>query len=63
MWTYIVLAEYLGGNKETLGLDRLNVGVHAFLSGQAFTMLALIAVISALTDLAFQSIRRTFLDW
>lgn len=64
MWTYIVLAEYLSGNKETLGLGfLLNIGVHAFQPGQVFTMLALIAIISALTDFAFQSIRRTFLDW
>ena len=64
MWTYIVLAEYINGSENQLGLGYL-----LFLSGRAnepgkvFGILIIIAVISSLTDWLFGLFRRQFLNW
>jgi NitT/TauT family transport system permease protein len=64
MWTYIVLAEYINGNEEQLGLGYLlNIGSRTQDSGKVFSVLLLVAVISALTDYVLGWVRRRYLNW
>lgn len=64
MWTYIVLAEYINGNEEQLGLGYLlNIGSRTQDSGKVFGVLLLVALISALTDYGLGWIRRRYLNW
>jgi NitT/TauT family transport system permease protein len=64
MWTYIVLAEFINGNEEQLGLGYLlSIGSRHEEQGEVFAVLILIGVISSLTDWILQSVRRRFLNW
>jgi NitT/TauT family transport system permease protein len=64
MWTYIVLAEYINGNEEQMGLGYLlNIGSRTQDSGKVFGVLLLVAIISALTDYILGWIRRRYLNW
>lgn len=64
MWTYIVLAEYINGNEEQLGLGYLlNIGSRTQDSGKVFGVLLLVALISAVTDYGLGWIRRRYLNW
>lgn len=64
MWTYIVLAEYIGSNEQTLGLGYLlSIGLRTGQSGKVFGSLIIIAMISSLTDFLLQFVRKRFLNW
>ena len=64
MWTYIVLAEYINGNEEQIGLGYLlNIGSRTQDSGKVFCILLLVALISSLTDFGLGWIRKRFLNW
>lgn len=64
MWTYIVLAEFINNSEEQIGLGYLlYVGSRTQDSGKVFSTLALVGVISALTDWGFLSIRRRLFPW
>lgn len=64
MWTYIVLAEFINSNEETLGLGYLlQIGSRTQDTGKVFATLAVIAVISSFTDYLLLAARRRFLDW
>jgi NitT/TauT family transport system permease protein len=66
MWTYIVLVEFLNANtaNENLGLGvLLRASSVANQPGKVFGVLILIALISTLTDFAFQIVRKRFLNW
>ncbi len=64
MWTYIVLAEFINSNEEQLGLGYLlQLGTRANDSGKVFGTLIIIAIISSLSDWAFQTVRKRYLNW
>ena len=66
MWTYIVLAEgiNLNATDENLGLGVLLFGgSRVGKSGMVFGMLIIIAILSSLTDVLLQSVRKRWLDW
>jgi NitT/TauT family transport system permease protein len=64
MWTYIVLAEFINNSEEQIGLGYLlYVGSRTQDSGKVFATLAIVGIISALTDWAFLSARRKFFPW
>lgn len=64
MWTYIVLAEYINGNEEQLGLGYLlNIGSRTQDSGKVFGVLLLVALISTLTDFGLGWVRKRYLNW
>jgi NitT/TauT family transport system permease protein len=64
MWTYIVLAEYINGNEEQIGLGYLlNIGSKTQDSGKVFGILILVALISSLTDFGLGWVRKRFLNW
>ena len=64
MWTYIVLAEFINGNEEQLGLGYLlNIGSRHEDQGEVFAVLILIGIISSLTDWILHSVRARFLNW
>ncbi len=64
MWTYIVLAEYINGSEDQIGLGYLlYIAGRAEESGKVFGVLLLVAVVSSLTDLAMQAIRSRFFNW
>ncbi len=64
MWTYIVLAEFINGNEEQLGLGYLlQIGTRTNESGSVFAVLIVIAIISSLTDWLFLAVRRRYLRW
>ena len=64
MWTYIVLAEFINGNEEQLGLGYLlQIGTRTNESGSVFAVLIVIAIISSLTDWLFSLVRRRYLRW
>ncbi len=64
MWTYIVLAEFLGSNQEEMGLGYLlQLGSRTQNPGKVFATLVVIALISATTDHALHAFRRRFLKW
>jgi ABC-type nitrate/sulfonate/bicarbonate transport system permease component len=64
MWTYIILAEFLNSSEEQLGLGYLLfVGSRTQDPGKVFAALAIIALVSSLTDAALRMVRRLFFDW
>lgn len=64
MWTYIVLAEYINSNEMNLGIGYLLSNSSKFNeTGGVFAALIIIALISAFTDWALQSVRKRFLNW
>ncbi len=64
MWTYIVLAEFLGNDVPTRGLGGvLQDGQRLAEPPQVYCMLIVIAVISSLTDFLLHLIRRRFFNW
>lgn len=64
MWTYIVLAEFIGSSETQLGLGYLlYIGSRTQESGRVFAALILIAVISSLTDWILYVARKRFWNW
>lgn len=64
MWTYIVLAEFINASEEQLGLGYLlYIGSRTSESGKVFATLAIIAIISSMSDWILQTVRRRFLNW
>jgi len=64
MWTYIVLAEYINGNEEQIGLGYLlNISSRTQESGKVFGVLLLVALVSSATDFILQTIRKKFFAW
>lgn len=64
MWTYIVLAEYINSNEETLGLGYLlNIGSRLQDPGAVFSTLIIVAIISSASDWVMQSIRKRYFNW
>jgi NitT/TauT family transport system permease protein len=64
MWTYIVLAEFIGSNETQLGLGYLlYIGSRSQESGRVFAALILIALISSLTDWLLYAVRKRFWNW
>ncbi|MCC7230693.1 MAG: ABC transporter permease [Fimbriimonadaceae bacterium] len=64
MWTYIVLAEYINGNEEQIGLGYLlNIGSKTQDSGKVFGVLIIVALISSVTDFGLGWFRKRFLNW
>ena len=64
MWTYIVLAEFIGSNAEQLGLGYLlQIGSRTQDSGKVFGIIIIIAAISSLTDFILQVFGKRFLAW
>jgi NitT/TauT family transport system permease protein len=64
MWTYIVLAEYINGNENQLGLGYLlNIGSRTEESGKVFGILLLVAVVSSFTDYVLQTVRTRYFNW
>ena len=64
MWTYIVLAEYINGSEEQLGLGYLlNIGSRTQDSGKVFGVLLIVAIISSLSDFILGTFRKRYLNW
>ena len=64
MWTYIVLAEYVNASQNELGLGYLlSVGSRGNEAGQTFAALAIIALVSVMTDFILQALRKRFFYW
>jgi len=64
MWTYIVLAEFINSNEESLGLGYLlQIGSRTQDPGKVFSTLIIVAIISSASDWVMQSIRKRYFNW